>query len=489
MAKDNGKDQTQEPVCSFCGKKRSEVGAIFGQEGTYICEDCVETCADILADRAQKAREDARLAEIDAQGFFESDDEFKDYITSQLQRMNRIPAEESANDMAFNADSPFASKKTDRGELKKPREIYEALCDHVVGQEEAKRKLATAVYNHYKRVFMDDQEHEDVEIQKSNVLLLGPTGSGKTLLAQTLARTLQVPFAIADATTLTEAGYVGDDVENILRKLLIASDWNVEEAEVGIVYIDEIDKIARKGESASLTRDVSGEGVQQGLLKIIEGCDATVPPQGGRKHPDQEVIEINTNNILFILGGAFVGLPEIIAKRVGSKGLGFTSDVSIKSQEKQDELLRECIPEDLQQYGLIPEFIGRIPVITALSELDVDDLVHVFCEPKNALLKQYTRLFEIENCKLIFEEDAVRAIAQEAKDRKTGARGLRAIVERVLTDAMFEVPEHEGATKVVVRMSDVKGETTPEIVEVTKAKTACASETAKLDKVTINSAK
>lgn len=482
----NNETENKEIRCAFCGKTKEQVDSMVGKDGVYICDECIMTCSDALVDRHHSEEEAEALGNVDAQGFFQNEDEFQEFLMQQLGKMRgqepsdvqvSYPREYTYDEIAAEA----GIQKRDRGSLKKPREIYEALCDHVVGQEEAKRKLATAVYNHYKRVFLDDQDAEDVEIQKSNVLLLGPTGSGKTLLAQTLARTLQVPFAIADATTLTEAGYVGDDVENILRKLLINADWNVEEAEVGIIYVDEIDKIARKGESASITRDVSGEGVQQGLLKIIEGCDATVPPQGGRKHPDQEVIEIDTRNILFILGGAFVGLPEIIAKRIGSKGLGFTSDVTIKTQEKQDELLRECIPEDLQQYGLIPEFIGRIPVITALSELDVDDLVHVFCEPKNALLKQYKRLFEIEDCDLEFEDDAIRAIAQEAKDRKTGARGLRAIVERVLTDAMFDVPEHDGPTRVVVRESDVKGDTKPEIIK--RAQSAGADKTQKLEAV------
>lgn len=483
------KTNTQETRCAFCGKSASQVETMFGMDGVYICDECVKTCNHTLLQKAREEELGQRITDVDSGGFFENEDEFQAYLNEQVAKMHggdfdnvevNYPSTFDYEDLSRNRET---GKR--RGELKKPREIYEALCEHVVGQEDAKRKLSTAVYNHYKRVFLDDQENEDVEIQKSNVLLMGPTGCGKTLLAQTLARTLQVPFAIADATTLTQAGYVGDDVENILRKLLIACDWNVEEAEIGIVYIDEIDKIARKGESASITRDVSGEGVQQGLLKIIEGCDATVPPQGGRKHPDQEVVEIDTKNILFILGGAFVELPEIIAKRVGSKGLGFTSDVTQKTQEKQDELMAECIPEDLQQYGLIPEFIGRIPVFCALKELDVDDLVHVLTEPKNALIKQYKRLFEIEDCELVFEKDAIRKIAEEAKERKTGARGLRSIIERVLSDAMFEVPEHGGATRVTVKASDVEGKTKPSIVKRANSKGAAGKtqvlETVKLD--------
>ena len=333
-----------------------------------------------------------------------------------------------------------------------------------MGQEAAKRALSVAVYNHYKRISLGaDAAEGDVELAKSNIMLLGPTGSGKTLLAQTLARTLKVPFAIADATTLTEAGYVGEDVENILLKLMTAADFDIPRAEIGIIYIDEIDKVARKAENLSITRDVSGEGVQQALLKIVEGTEASVPPQGGRKHPQQELIHIDTTNILFILGGAFVGLADIIADRVGKKGLGFNADLPESKKHAEAELLAQVLPEDLNKYGMIPEFVGRIPVVTSLNELSEEDLVRILTEPRNALVKQYTKMFDFEDSTLVFEPEALRAIAHEAVEHGTGARGLRSICERVLMDVMYDLPEHEGATAVTVRASDIKGETKPEI--------------------------
>ena len=358
-------------------------------------------------------------------------------------------------------------------DLPTPKELYEQLSEHVVGQEEAKKALSVAVYNHYKRISMGEEATEsDVELAKSNIMLLGPTGSGKTLLAQTLARTLKVPFAIADATTLTEAGYVGEDVENILLKLITAADFDVSSAEIGIIYIDEIDKIARKAENVSITRDVSGEGVQQALLKIVEGCEASVPPQGGRKHPQQELIPINTTNILFIFGGAFVGLPEIIAQRIGKTNIGFGSDMPKSKQEADAALLAQVLPEDLHKYGMIPEFIGRIPVITSLSQLNKEDLVRILTEPKNALVKQYTLMFSYENSELVFEPEALEAIAEQAIEHKTGARGLRTICEDVLMDAMYELPDYHKPTRVVVRRSDIEGTTKPEIELLTKKRTA-----------------
>ena len=351
--------------------------------------------------------------------------------------------------------------------LPTPRELFEQLSEHVVGQEEAKRALSVAVYNHYKRVSLGEAaDSGDVELAKSNIMLLGPTGSGKTLLAQTLARTLKVPFAIADATTLTEAGYVGEDVENILLKLITAADFDIPRAEVGIVYIDEIDKVARKAENLSITRDVSGEGVQQALLKIVEGCEASVPPQGGRKHPQQELIHIDTTNILFILGGAFVGLPDIIAERVGKTSIGFGSDMPESKRAADAELLTQVLPEDLHKFGMIPEFVGRIPVVTALKELSEEDLVRVLTEPKNALVKQYTVMFKYEDSDLVFEDDALTAIAERAIEHQTGARGLRSICEKALMDVMYELPEYEGHTRVVIRRSDIEGTTKPVIEQV-----------------------
>lgn len=421
--------------CTFCGKTPDQVNAmISGPNGIYICDECISLSAE------------AMMADLNLRGL-ESD---------ALNQVLQVTADIDEED---EPSAPIAL-----GTLPTPRELYERLSEHVVGQDDAKRALAVAVYNHYKRVSLGEAAHEgDVEIAKSNIMLLGPTGSGKTLLAQTLARTLKVPFAIADATTLTEAGYVGEDVENILLKLITAADFDVSRAEVGIIYIDEIDKVARKAENLSITRDVSGEGVQQALLKIIEGCEASVPPQGGRKHPQQELIHIDTTNILFILGGAFVGLPDIIAQRVGKTSIGFGSEIPESKRAADAELLAQVLPEDLHKYGMIPEFVGRIPVITALNELSKEDLVRVLTEPKNALVKQYTAMFSYEESELTFEPDALEAIAEQAIEHRTGARGLRSICERVLQDVMYELPDHVGRTRVVIRRSDIEGATQPQI--------------------------
>ena len=425
---------------------------ISGPNGIYICDECISVCADaMMRDLGLHLPQDDDLSDDMSQG-----------MPSQgTARHARHGTGRHAGAPVTDAPDPA----TVLGSLPTPHELYANLSEHVVGQEEAKRALSVAVYNHYKRISLGaDAEEGDVELAKSNIMLLGPTGSGKTLLAQTLARTLQVPFAIADATTLTEAGYVGEDVENILLKLITAADFDVPRAEIGIIYIDEIDKIARKAENLSITRDVSGEGVQQALLKIVEGCEASVPPQGGRKHPQQELIHIDTTNILFILGGAFVGLADIVAQRVGKSGLGFAAELPESKKQAEAELLAQVLPEDLNKYGMIPEFVGRIPVVTALSELSEDDLVRILTEPKNALVKQYTKLFDFEDAQLVFEPEALRAIAHEAVEHGTGARGLRSICERVLQDVMYDLPEHEGASTVTVRASDITGETKPEIV-------------------------
>lgn len=425
--------------CTFCGKTPDQVNAmISGPDGIFICDECISLSAE------------AMMADLNLRGL-ESD---------ALNHVLQVTADVDDDDRS-NSGVPVLEN------LPTPRELFEQLSEHVVGQEEAKRALSVAVYNHYKRVSLGEAaDSGDVELAKSNIMLLGPTGSGKTLLAQTLARTLKVPFAIADATTLTEAGYVGEDVENILLKLITAADFDIPRAEVGIVYIDEIDKVARKAENLSITRDVSGEGVQQALLKIVEGCEASVPPQGGRKHPQQELIHIDTTNILFILGGAFVGLPDIIAERVGKTSIGFGSDMPESKRAADAELLTQVLPEDLHKFGMIPEFVGRIPVVTALKELSEEDLVRVLTEPKNALVKQYTVMFKYEDSDLVFEDDALTAIAERAIEHQTGARGLRSICEKALMDIMYELPEYEGHTRVVIRRSDIEGTTKPVIEQV-----------------------
>lgn len=425
--------------CTFCGKTPDQVNAmISGPDGIFICDECISLSAE------------AMMADLNLRGL-ESD---------ALNHVLQVTADVDDDDRS-NSGVPVLEN------LPTPRELFEQLSEHVVGQEEAKRALSVAVYNHYKRVSLGEAaDSGDVELAKSNIMLLGPTGSGKTLLAQTLARTLKVPFAIADATTLTEAGYVGEDVENILLKLITAADFDIPRAEVGIVYIDEIDKVARKAENLSITRDVSGEGVQQALLKIVEGCEASVPPQGGRKHPQQELIHIDTTNILFILGGAFVGLPDIIAERVGKTSIGFGSDMPESKRAADAKLLTQVLPEDLHKFGMIPEFVGRIPVVTALKELSEEDLVRVLTEPKNALVKQYTVMFKYEDSDLVFEDDALTAIAERAIEHQTGARGLRSICEKALMDVMYELPEYEGHTRVVIRRSDIEGTTKPVIEQV-----------------------
>ena len=466
----DGFDENGNPIrCSFCGKEQGQVRRLVkGPTNIFICDECVAACSEILEESLASDFMDAA-------------------------RNGKLPG--FLNDHGQAAGQPAVDPEAEGFELEDdarqvithvptPHEIYDELSAYVMGQEDAKRAMSVAVYNHYRRVieggaavsaFDDDMgsqfddDMDEVELAKSNILLLGPTGTGKTLLAQTLARILEVPFAIADATALTEAGYVGEDVENILLKLITAADFEVPRAEIGIIYIDEIDKIARKAENLSITRDVSGEGVQQALLKIVEGCEASVPPQGGRKHPQQELIPIDTTNILFILGGAFVGLADIVAQRVGTTSLGFASELPASKKESEAELLKKVLPEDLNKYGMIPEFVGRIPVITSLNELSEEDLVRILVEPKNALVKQYTRMFEFEDSRLTFEPAALTAIAHEAVEHGTGARGLRSICERVLMDVMYDLPEHNGATTVTVRASDIAGETRPEIVEVADA--------------------
>ncbi len=457
--------------CAFCGKPSSETyRMISGPGGIFICDECISTCADAMMQDMFMSGQ-AQLRDMDG---YESEG-----MEDRLPSAGRHARHDQAfYDIERDEEGSIVDVEEARAAalaaLPTPRQLHESLSEYVVGQEAAKRALSVAVYNHYKRIMFEPEDSNDVEIDKSNIMLLGPTGSGKTLLAQTLAKTLQVPFAIADATTLTEAGYVGEDVENILLKLITAADYNIDRAEIGIVYIDEIDKIARKAENLSLTRDVSGEGVQQALLKIVEGCDASVPPQGGRKHPEQELLHINTKNILFILGGAFVGLADIVGQRVGKSGLGFASELPGTKKQKEAELLAQVIPEDLNKYGMIPEFVGRIPVITSLDELTEDDLMLILTQPKNALIKQYTKMFQIEDSELVIGEDSLRAIAKEASEHGTGARGLRSICERVLMGVMYELPDITGATRVVIRPTDITGETFPEIQKIdgTAAKSA-----------------
>ncbi len=423
----DGFDRFSDIRCSFCGKTQEMVRKLIAGPNVFICDECVQLCEEII-------------------GYDLSEDDH---------------------------DRSEEEKTLDLEDLPIPAEIYKELSKYVIGQESAKRALSVAVYNHYKRASLGiDSSEDDVELAKSNIMLLGPTGCGKTLLAQTLARIIDVPFAIADATALTEAGYVGEDVENILLKLITAADNDIEAAQLGIIYIDEIDKVARKAENLSITRDVSGEGVQQALLKIIEGVEASVPPQGGRKHPQQELLKIDTTNILFILGGAFVGLDKIVSERIGKKGIGFAAEIKKPHSQETSRILAKTLPEDLNRFGMIPEFVGRIPVICCVEELSEDDLIRVLTEPKNALVKQYARMFSFEDVRLTFTDSALKAIAKEAVDHGTGARGLRSICERTLLDTMYDLPGSDNISEVVVTPEAVRGESTPTVVYKTGKKSS-----------------
>jgi ATP-dependent Clp protease ATP-binding subunit ClpX len=405
-------DSNEQLLCSFCGKSQRQVKKLIAGPGVYICDECIDLC-------------------------------------------NEIIDEELTAPPSFDIEN-----------LPKPREIYDVLNEYVVGQEQAKRSLSVAVYNHYKRVQMMQSDEHDIELQKSNILLLGPTGCGKTLLAETLAKILNVPFAIADATALTEAGYVGEDVENILLKLIQAADYDVKKAETGIIYIDEVDKIARKADNPSITRDVSGEGVQQALLKILEGTTASVPPQGGRKHPHQEFLSIDTTNVLFICGGAFAQLDRVIERRIGHQGVGFGAEIQSKEQRDTGEIFQHCLPEDLIQYGLIPEFIGRLPVMSAIHQLSRGELMKILTEPRNALVKQFQRFFQFDGIELVFSEEGLSSVADKALERETGARGLRSIIEEVLLEVQFELPSRRDVQKCVVTRDTIENGTPPTLVTV-----------------------
>ena len=405
-------DTNEQLLCSFCGKSQRQVKKLIAGPGVYICDECIDLCNEII---------DEELA------------------PTPMFDLEKLPT---------------------------PREIYEVLDEYEIGQETSKRTLSVAVYNHYKRVQMMQNGDSDVELQKSNILLLGPTGCGKTLLAQTLARILNVPFAIADATALTEAGYVGEDVENILLKLIQAADYDVKKAETGIIYIDEVDKIARKADNPSITRDVSGEGVQQALLKILEGTTASVPPQGGRKHPHQEFLSIDTTNVLFICGGAFANLDRVIERRIGHQGVGFGAAIQSKEQRDAGEIFEHCLPEDLIQYGLIPEFIGRLPVMSAIHQLSRDELMQILTEPRNALVKQFQRFFQFDGIELVFADEALVSVADKALERETGARGLRSIIEEVLLEVQFELPSRRDVKKCVVTRETIDKGVSPTLVTV-----------------------